>query len=93
MKKIYSYKVKEGSCIRMSKVLKYPEQVDYRMDGKICRITVTTYTIKDNTKIKFHNELVNDHLYQIKIADIDEREFMILESLLEQLDEIVLIDE
>ena len=49
--------------------------------------------MKDNIKNQFHNALVNDHLYQIKIIDVDEREFMVLESLLEPLDEIVLINE
>lgn len=93
LKKIYSFKVKDGAFTKMSKVLNYPEQVDYRMDNTVCRITVTTYTITDNVKKEFQNELLNDRIYQIKIAGINEREFMILESLLESIDGMALIEE
>lgn len=50
MKKIYTHKTKPDAAKLMSHVLKFPGQVDSRMDEKICRITVTFYTLKDNIK-------------------------------------------
>ena len=64
-----------------------------RMDNKDCRIRFTTYTIKDNIKRIFQIQLINDLVFQIKVAGINERWFMILESLLEILEEIIPIDE
>ncbi len=73
--------------------LGFPEQVDSRMDQNICKITVTSYTTKDNIKPAFKEQYKNEHLYQIQILDIPEKEFMVFESLLENLDEIVVIDQ
>ncbi len=93
MKKIYKHRIKAGSSRLMAQVLKFPEQVDSRMDEKICRITVTSYTIKDNIKSAFQEQYKNEHLYQIKIIDIPEKEFLVFESLLENLDEVVITNE
>jgi len=77
----------------MSQVLKFAGQVDSRMDEKICRITVTSYTITDNIKPAFHEQYKNENLYQIHIIDIPEKEFLVFESLLENLEEIVVVDQ
>lgn len=76
----------------MAQVLKFPEQVDSRMDGKICRITVTSYTIKDNIKPSYQEKYKDEHLYQIEILDIPEKEFLVFACLLENLDEVVVVD-
>lgn len=93
MKRIYPHKVKNGAYKIMAAVLKYPEQVDPRMDGKICRITVTSYTIIDNIKKQYQQEYVNDMIWQIKLLDIYDKEFLILQSLIEPLDEVTITDE
>ncbi len=93
MKKIYKHRIKASSSRLMAQVLKVPEQVDSRMGEKICRITVTSYTIKDNIKSAFQEQYKNEHLYQIKIIDIPEKEFLVFESLLENLDEVVITNE
>ena len=93
---IYPWRVKIGSYEIMSKVLKsyFFETVDSKMDGKICRITVTSYKIEANIKPEYQRELSKDHIYQIKVLGIDDREFLILQSLLEDLDdETVYINE
>lgn len=93
MKKIYTHKTKPEASKLMSQVLKFPEQVDSRMDEKICRITVTSYTIKDNIKPSFQEKYKGEHLYQIKVIDIPEKEFLVFESLLKNLDEVVITNE
>lgn len=77
----------------MAKVLNYPETVDYRMDDRPCRVTVVTYTIQDNIKPAFQNELINDHLYQVEVLGISDREFLVLQSQLSSLegDDIVIL--
>ena len=93
MKKIYTHKTKPDASELMSQVLKFAGQVDGRMDEKICRITVTSYTIKDNIKPVFQGQYKNEHLYQIRIIDIPEKEFLVFESLLENLKEVFVDDQ
>jgi len=93
MKKIYTHKTKPDASELMSQVLKFAGQVDSRMDEKICRITVTSYPIKDNIKPAFQEKYKNEHLYQIQIIDIPEKEFLVFQSLLENLKEVVVDDQ
>ena len=93
MKKIYTHQTKPDASMLMSQVLKFTGQVDSRMDEKICRITVTSYTIKDNIKPAFQEQYKNEHLYQIQIIDIPEKEFLVFESLLEYLGKVVVVDQ
>jgi hypothetical protein len=90
---IFPWRIREGACAFMSRVLSYPEQVDPRMDGQICRITVTAYTIKANIRPAYHAELEKDHLWQVAVLGIADREFLILQSQLIALDEdMVVVD-
>ncbi|MBW8685792.1 hypothetical protein [Chitinophaga rhizophila] len=82
-KKIYSQKVKPGAYEYMIKVLKYPEQVDPRMDGKVCRITVTDYKLEPSIQAKDIPAHINDRLFQVEVHGIDDREYLILASQLE----------
>ena len=93
MKKIYTHKTKADASKLMPQVLRFPEQVDSRMGQKICRITVTSYTIKANLKPAFQEQYKDKHLYQIQIIDIPEKEFLVFESLLENLEEVVVVNQ
>jgi hypothetical protein len=91
--KIYPWKIKEGACQYMAGILSYPEQVDYRMDGQICRITVTTYTIAGNIKPHYHKDLSQDHLWQVQVLGIEDREFLVVQSQLISLGgDVVVVD-
>jgi|GEM_PF-2918580 len=91
---IYPWQVCEGAYLFMSQRLKYPIQVDQRMDGQVCRITVTDYTIKDNIQSQYYDELKKDHLYQIEVLGITDREFLVLHSqLIDLKEDIVVFDE
>ena len=92
MKKVFKYKVKEGASETMFRILEYPVyQVDSRMDGKICRITLD-YPIDKNIKKGYLDDYKNDKLWQIEIYGIIEKEFLIVQSLLEDLDEFVFVN-
>ncbi|HWJ29380.1 MAG TPA: hypothetical protein VNS32_22765 [Flavisolibacter sp.] len=88
MKVLYSYKVKEGASSVMSNILNYAGQVDSRMDRCICRVTAT-YPVNKNIKPQYLEQYKNDRLYQIKVKGIDDKEFLVMESLLEWLSEVV----
>lgn len=91
MKKVFKYKVKEGSSVIMSRILEFPvNQVDSRMDGNICRITLD-YPIDKNIKKEYFNDYKQDKFWQIEVYGILEKEFLIVQSLLEDLDEFVYI--
>jgi hypothetical protein len=91
VKKVFKYRVKKGSSIIMSQILEFPvDQVDSRMDGKICRIT-DDYPIGKNIKKEYINDYKLDKLWRIEIYGITDKEFLIVQSLLEELDELVYI--
>lgn len=91
---IYPWRIQNGAYNFMSLRLKYPEQVDWRMDDQVCRITITSYTIKDNIRAQYHQELERDHLWQVEVLGIKDREFLVLQSRLTDLKEdIVVLDE
>ena len=78
----------------MVKVLKHPAiVVDHRMDNGICRITVTDYTIKANIKDSYQKELANDKVWQVAVYGIEDKDFIVLNSLLERLEDELIIDE
>ncbi len=85
---IYPYKVKKEAGKIMSRILKYPEQVDSRIDNKVCRVTLIR-SIDADLKGQFIEEYKADNLYQIEVQGITEKDFLVLESLLENLDEVI----
>ncbi|MFT4153180.1 hypothetical protein [Parafilimonas sp.] len=93
MKKFYPYKIKKGAAVKMAGILQQPQLVDYRMDDKPCRITVNNCATEDLIKKEHLDALATDHVYQVKAAYIDDREFFVLKSLLEPLAEIIAVEE
>ncbi|MDB5006246.1 MAG: hypothetical protein JWP45_639 [Mucilaginibacter sp.] len=88
---IFPWRISEGAYRYMSRILKYSEQVDHRMDGQVCRITVTSYNIKDNIRSEYHTELAKDRLWQVAVLGIEDREFMVLQSQLVDLNEDLIV--
>jgi hypothetical protein len=89
---IFPKKVKPSAYAFMIEVLRFPDQVDYRMDNKICRITETEYGMNPlNIKPQYITQLTRDRLCRIQVHGIDDREFMVLQSLLEDAGEEMLI--
>ena len=92
--KIYPWRIKKGAYAYMSSCLQYPQQVDSRMNDQICRITVTDYTIERNIRRAYHKELEKDHVWQVEVLGITDREFLVLQSQLINLQgDLVVIDE
>jgi len=91
-RQIFTYRIKNGANKVMGSILRFGGQFDSRIEGKACRITVTSYTITDNIKKQYWEEYKNDLLYQVKVIDIEEQEFLVLQSLLEPLDEVIVVE-
>jgi hypothetical protein len=92
--KIYPYRVNNGAYEQMLRILKYPLQVDRRMDGQLCRITVTDYTIEANIKKEYQRELIKDRIWQVEVHGIQDKDFLVLNSLLTSLGgDVLVVDE
>ena len=90
--KIYPWRIRAGAYDFMRWRLQYPEQVDWRMDDQICRITVTDYTIDQSIRSVYHKELQKDHIWQVEVLGIEDREFLVLQSqLIDLKDDLVVI--
>lgn len=91
-KVIFSYRVKSQAHLVMNKILKLgiPKPGSY-INGQICRVTVTSFSIKDCLNDKYHKQYENDNLFQIAIPN-DTVEYLMMSSLLESLDEVVVIE-
>jgi len=81
MKKTYTWRTKPGSSAIMGRLLKFADQVDNRMDNKVCRIT-EYYPLGPNLKPEYHHIYKDEVLCQIKVLDIPEKEFLVFSSLL-----------
>lgn len=91
-KQRFIYRIMHGAYDTMNKILKYGAgQVDSRIDGKVCRIT-DSYPVNMSLKEQYLEEYTNDHLNQVKIIDIEEPEFLVLQSLLVPLDEVIIVE-
>ena len=86
-KSIFSFRVKEGSFKEMVKILRFPETTGQEVDRQVCRVTVTAYDVNSSLKKQFIEQYKNDHVYQIKLFNNNEREFIIMASMLDSLED------
>jgi hypothetical protein len=84
----YGYRIKAQAHLVMHEILKpgIPKPGSY-VNGQICRVTLTSYSIKDCLNDKYHKQYENDNLFQVAILN-DPVEYLITCSLLEPIDEI-----
>lgn len=93
MKRIYSYKIKEGSFQTMREIFSFPEQVVPYIDGKVCRV-IYNYTISyPNLKKSALLKHKDDILFVVEILnDNVDKGYMVLGSMLEHLDEVSIVE-
>jgi hypothetical protein len=89
-RKVFNFIVKANASNIMSGLLKYPEQTGKEMDGNICRLTLLR-SKEDELRSQYQEKYREDGLWQIEVMGIYNREFLILESLLDSLDENVIV--
>jgi hypothetical protein len=70
----------------MSKILRNPEVTGPEINGKVCRIT-TTHDVLLSIKSNFWPQYKDDELLQVRLQDNNSREFVVMRSLLRELDE------
>ena len=90
-KKIYPFKVKTGCYETMVKILKFPAVTGAEIDNQVCRVTVTDYTPELSLKKEYIEEYKNDHVFQVRLLDNNDREFIVMASMLETLQEPVIL--
>ena len=91
-KKIFPFKVKAGSYKVMIKILKFPAVTGAEIDNGICRVTVTDYSPELSLKKEYIEQYRNDQVFQIRLLDNNDREFIVMASMLEPLQEPFILD-
>lgn len=75
----------------MQKILRFPQVTGPEIDGQICRVTVTDYSAELSLKKEYYERYRNDLVYQIRLLENNEREFIVMASMLEHIPEPVII--
>ena len=89
--KTYSFRVKTGAYEVMSKILRFPKVTGIEIDDAICRVTGTDYSPDLSLKSEFVKQYENDQIFKIRLLENNDREFIVLASLLELLAEPVIV--
>lgn len=90
-KKIFPFKVKTDSYQKMAEILRFPTVTGPEIDDQVCRVTVTDYPIELSVKKQYIQQYKNDHVFQIRLLGNDERDFIVMGSMLEHLTEPVIV--
>lgn len=91
-KKIFPFKVKPDSYQKMAKILRFPGVTGPEMDDHICRVTVTDYPLDLSLKKEYIEAYKDDHLFQVCLLHYNNREFIVMASMLEHLDQPVILE-
>lgn len=90
-RKIYTFHVKTGAYEVMSKILRFPGVTGIEIDDAICRVTVNDYSPQLSLKSEYVEQYENDQIFKIRLLENNDREFIVLASLLEPLAEPVIV--
>ena len=91
-KKIYPFRIKPDSYEEMRKLLRFPEVTGPEIDGQICRVTVTNYSPDLSLKKEYVNQYKNDLVFKVRLLENNDREFIVMASMLESLPEPVIVE-
>lgn len=89
--KIYPFRVKAGAYGVMSKILCFPEVTEIEINEAICRVTVNDYSTELSLKKEFVKQYENDQIFQIRLLENNDQEFIVLASMFESLPEPVIL--
>lgn len=91
-KNVFPFQVKKGSYDELRKILRFPEVTSPEIDEKTCRVTITDYNTDLTLKAEYREQYKKDNVFQIRLLDNQEREFIVMASMLERLNEPVIVD-
>ena len=75
----------------MVKILKFPAVTGAEIDDQVCRVTITDYAPELSLNKEYVGAYKNDRVFQVRLLGNNEREFIVMASMLETLDEPVII--
>ena len=76
----------------MQEVLRFPETTGPEIDGQVCRVTITDYDVSLCLNKEFVEKYKNDHVFQVRLLYRADRDFIVMASLLESLEEPVILE-
>lgn len=82
----FRYKIHHDAFELMSKILRNPDVTGPAINGAQCRIT-GTHDILLSIKSNYWNEFREDELFTVRLLDNDSRGFVVLKSLLSEMDD------
>jgi hypothetical protein len=85
-KTIFQYRIREHAYETMVRILRNPEVTGPEINGQICRVT-TTHDVLLSIKSFYWPEFRDDELVQVRLQDNNSREFVVMKSFLDELDE------
>ena len=91
-KQVFTWRVKNGSYKIMQELLRFPETTGPEIDGEVCRVTITDYDVSLSLKREFIEKYKNDHVFQVRLLNRPDRDFIVMASLLENLQEPVIVE-
>lgn len=91
-KSIFPFKIKPGSYEKLVRVLKFPEVPGPQIDDQIFRVTVTDYSLELSVKKECAEQYKSDQVFQVRLLNNNDREFIVLASMLEHLNEPVIVE-
>lgn len=90
-KQIFPFRIRDNAYEEMRKILRFPEVTAPEINGKICRVTVTDYPTDLSLKREYCEHYKNDHVFQVRLLENSEREFIVMASMLEHIPEPVVV--
>ena len=68
----------------------HPEVTGKEIDSEICRVTIANHAIDLSLKKEYVEQYKNDHVFQIRLLCNNERDFIVMGSMLEHLKEPIM---
>ena len=91
-KQVFTWRVKEGSYKIMQEILRFPQSTGPEIDGQVCRVILTDYDVAQSLKKQHADKYKTDHVFQVKLLHNNDREFIVMGSLLESLEQPVIVE-
>ena len=82
----FCYKIDHDAFRTMSKILRNPEVTGEEINGALCRIT-SSHDVLLSIQSNYWAQYKDDELVSVRLQKNDAREFVVLKSLLNEIDE------
>lgn len=83
---IFSFLITDDAYDTMVKILRFPSVTGPQINNQLCRITAC-HDLQLSIKQEFLEEYKNDEVLQVRLSNDDSRDFIVLKSLVQNIQE------